>query len=351
MSLESLTIDRKNQILYAMLQSATIQDGGDDKSTSRYTRLLAYNVSDASVRSPLVGEWVVPLPLSDKDNTEECNEIHFVSPGIFLALSRDGDGHGGDDDNTKYKNADLFSIVGATNIHGTSFDDPSNPIATDGKLNKNIIPATYVSFVQFHEENGLERFGLHNGQSDYPSISSNILNLFGSTDSPADETLIDAKWESLTLAPVGDPDFPDDFFLFSVVRTAHIRRRYGLDANAVIKADNDFLTTDGVSLGKSCSGIALTLREKYPSQYQLYKSFCEKSSPKDLIGTCLLIPGEKHYIACLFTSRDYGKRKDKPSEILAATSRFNSGKFGVLWEDTEKVLLDLGVSMVVYTPK
>jgi ADP-ribose 1''-phosphate phosphatase len=32
-----------------------------------------------------------------------------------------------------------------------------------------------------------------------------------------------------------------------------------------------------------------------------------------------LIPGDKHDIACLFTSRAYGKRKDKPDEILAAT--------------------------------
>ncbi|KAG5336907.1 hypothetical protein C0989_011574 [Termitomyces sp. Mn162] len=211
--LEGLTIDRVNRILYAMLQAATIQDGGDERDTSRYTRLLAWNVSDSSVRPPLIGEWVVPLPLSDKDNTQECSEIHFVKPGIFLALSRDGDGHGGDDNNTKYKQADLFSIVGATDIHGTKYDDPANPIAFDGDLKSGITPATYVSFVDFVEENGLERFGLHN-------------------DDPADETLIDAKWESLTLAPCFDSEYPDDFFLFTA-------------------ADNDYLTKNGMSLGES----------------------------------------------------------------------------------------------------
>ena len=46
-------------------------------------------------RPPLVGEWVVPLPLSDKGNVEACSEIHSVSPEIFLALSRDGDGQRG----------------------------------------------------------------------------------------------------------------------------------------------------------------------------------------------------------------------------------------------------------------
>ena len=35
---------------------------------------------------------------------------------------------------------------------------------------------------------------------------------------PVDQTLIDAKWESLALAPVGDSDYPDDYFLFTAVR-------------------------------------------------------------------------------------------------------------------------------------
>lgn len=100
---ESLTIDTTTNTLYAMLQSALMQDGGNDKSTSRYTRLFAWDVSNPSVSIQLVGEWVVPLPLSDKGNTEECNEIHFLGAGVFLALSRDGDGRGGDDNNSKYK--------------------------------------------------------------------------------------------------------------------------------------------------------------------------------------------------------------------------------------------------------
>ncbi|RDB14561.1 hypothetical protein Hypma_016290 [Hypsizygus marmoreus] len=209
---EGLTLDKSKQVLYAMLQSATIQDGGNDKSTSRYTRLVAYDVSNPSVRPPLVGEWIVPLPLSDKGNTQGCSEIHFVSPGVFLALSRDGDGRGGDDNNSKYKQADLFSIAGATDIRNTKFDDPANPIAKKGKLDKSITPATYASFVNYIERTGLARFGLHN-------------------DSPDDKTLLDAKWESLALAPVGDPAFPNDYFLFTA-------------------SDNDFISTDGVSAGK-----------------------------------------------------------------------------------------------------
>lgn len=102
---EGLTIDESTQTLYTMLQSATIQDGGHD---SRFTRLFAYGVSNPAVVPPLVGEWVVPLPLSARGKVEACSEIHFVSPGIFLALSRDGDGRGGGDNKSKYKCVFLF---------------------------------------------------------------------------------------------------------------------------------------------------------------------------------------------------------------------------------------------------
>ncbi|KAH8103411.1 esterase-like activity of phytase-domain-containing protein [Cristinia sonorae] len=210
---ECLTVDTAGKTLYAMLQTATIQDGGDDKSTSRFTRLFAYDISSPSiVRPSLIGEWVVPLPQSSKGKTLGASEIHFISPNVFFVLARDGDGHGGDDNNSKYKQADLIDISKATNIAGSKFDSPQNPIAKKGKLDSSITPATYVGFVNFIDPTQLARFGLHNGK-------------------PADQTLIDAKWESLALAPVGDPVTPNDFFLFTV-------------------ADNDFISTKGVFNGQ-----------------------------------------------------------------------------------------------------
>ncbi|KAJ7669762.1 esterase-like activity of phytase-domain-containing protein [Mycena rosella] len=202
---EGLTIDPATSTLYAILQSATIQDGA-----LQYTRLLAYNVSHPSTAVPLIGEWIVPLPLSSKGKVEATSDIHFVSPGVFLCLARDGNGHGGSGDDIKYKHADLFSITGATDIHGTAFDTAGTPAAPKGKLSKSITPATYVSFVDYADDTQLARFGLHNGD-------------------PDDNTLLDAKWESLALAPVGD-SAPNDFFLFTA-------------------SDNDFLSTQGISLG------------------------------------------------------------------------------------------------------
>ncbi|TFK84975.1 hypothetical protein K466DRAFT_495616 [Polyporus arcularius HHB13444] len=210
---EGLTVDSTGTTLYALLQSATIQDGGTDKSTSRYTRLVAFDISEPLLTRPsVVGEWVVPLPQNKKGNTLAASEVHFVSDGVFLVLSRDGDGHGGDDNNSAYKQADLLDISNATDIHGTKFDDPTNPIAKKGALVKGITAGTYKSFVSFIDDTQLARFGLHNGK-------------------PADQTLIDAKWESLALAPCFDSDFPDDFFLFTA-------------------ADNDFISTQGISLGQ-----------------------------------------------------------------------------------------------------
>lgn len=89
-----------------MLQSAAIQDGGTDKSTSRFTRLLAYDVTaPLLVRPRLKAEFVVPLPLNKKGNTLAASEIHFVSDGLFLVLSRDGNGHGDGDSKSNFKYA------------------------------------------------------------------------------------------------------------------------------------------------------------------------------------------------------------------------------------------------------
>jgi len=137
-----------------------------------------------------------------------------VRPGVFFALSRDGDGRGGDDNKSNYKNADLFSIHGATNIHGKKFDNHLNPIAVNGVLDSSINPAEYVPFISFIDATQLARFGLHNGM---PSHSLTMVSLNHRVGSPDDPTLLSAKWESFALAPVGDPNFPDDYFLFTAV--------------------------------------------------------------------------------------------------------------------------------------
>ena len=106
------------------------------------------------------------------------------------------------------------------------------------------------------------------------------------------------------------------------------------------------------------------------------------------MGTTLLIPPPKatserqasktpHYIACLFTSLDYGKRVSPAEEILQNTGnalsdlakqvtemrdsgqdmgecravRINSGKFGVEWRRTKAVLEAGDLDIVIVSPE
>jgi ADP-ribose 1''-phosphate phosphatase len=93
-----------------------------------------------------------------------------------------------------------------------------------------------------------------------------------------------------------------------------------VEGDLFVAPDHSILVHACNTLGSWGSGIALTFREKYPAQFAQYQAHC-KTHGQALVGTCLLIPGDKHDIACLFTSRAYGKDKDKPAEILAATRK------------------------------
>lgn len=60
----SLTINPSGTKLFALLQSATIQDGGSTKETEQNTRLLVYDITGSLSLFPptYVAEYVVPLP-------------------------------------------------------------------------------------------------------------------------------------------------------------------------------------------------------------------------------------------------------------------------------------------------
>lgn len=202
---EGLTLDRKTNTLWALLQSATIQDGGADKTTNRYSRLLAYDVSKVPIGpAKLIHEYVVPLPQSKKLKTRASSELHIVDSTTFLVLARDGNGFGDTDSGSSYKHADLISTKNATDIHGTKYDAPANAVSPGGVLDAAITPTPYASFVDFVDPTQLAKFGLQTGGA-------------------FDRTLIASKLESLALAPSSTPD---NFLLFVV-------------------SDNDFITKNG----------------------------------------------------------------------------------------------------------
>ncbi|KAK0487097.1 hypothetical protein IW261DRAFT_1445855 [Armillaria novae-zelandiae] len=132
--------------------------------------------------------------------------------------------------------------------------------------------------------------------------------------------------------------------------------------------ENSILVHACNTKGSWGAGIALAFRVRYPEAFTVYNQHCKEQGPA-ILGTCLLIPGEHRDVACLFTSKAYGRQKDSPEQILDATRtamsdlmrqnteekemhacRINSGKFGVPWVDTEKILEELGVVMTIYDP-
>ncbi|KAL9624748.1 MAG: hypothetical protein Q9160_001102 [Pyrenula sp. 1 TL-2023] len=206
---EGLTADPSGRTLYALLQAATVQEGGLKGATERNARLLTYDISTSP--ATYTAEHVIPLPQyydGKKNTTAAQSEIHYISPTQFLVLARDSDaGRGQDETQSLYRHADVFDISSATNIRGPQYDSFNGSIAsTAGVLKSGITPATLCPFLDFNDNAQLNRFGVHNGGAQ-------------------DAGLLNEKWESLGLVPVNDGS-DGEYFLFSF-------------------SDNDFITQNG----------------------------------------------------------------------------------------------------------
>ena len=123
-------------------------------------------------------------------------------------------------------------------------------------------------------------------------------------------------------------------------------------------------------IGSWGAGIAAAFKKNYPTAYKIHNAYCNSKKPDQLVGTAQLIPpakGERHYVGCLFTSRRFGRNKDKPEMILKATGpamedlmrqigklmqegkdvaevrtcQINSGLFAVPWEDSKRAMEEL----------
>ena len=212
---EGLAMGHDGKRLFALLQSAAVQEGGADDATRRHARLVEWDVT--MMPAKYVGERVVPLPLyQSKEGSNKVaaqSEIYALDNGQFFVLARDsGAGRGADDTQSLYRQIDVFDIEGATNVKGDKADAPDGQIADeDGKLNEGVEPAEYCPFLDFNVNAQLGKFGLHNGGAQ-------------------DAGLLNEKWEGLVVAPV-EPGQAGrgkrrDVFVFAV-------------------SDNDFITQDG----------------------------------------------------------------------------------------------------------
>lgn len=237
---EGLALGPDGKHLYALLQSATIQDGGaGGSSPTRFnTRLLAYNIADPAAPK-LTGEYVVQLPrFKDKKGktlVAAQSELLALNDRQFLLIARDSArGFATKDPTSLYRSVDLISIAKATNIAGTDFDG-TKPVAPKGELDASVTPAEYTRFIDINDNAQLNRFGLHNGE-------------------PGDANDLYEKWESMAVLPVNDPAAPNDYFL-------------------VVGSDNDFITQHGAmqnkpyadSSGKDVDTVVLVYRVTLPT--------------------------------------------------------------------------------------
>ena len=213
---EGLTLSPDGKTLFALLQSAARQDGGTGGAslTRINTRLVAYDISGAT--PTLKGEYVLQLPTTRTaaGATLVCaqSEILAINNTQFLVLARDaGFGHTYAIPTANYRKILIYDISGATNIAGTKFDDPANPIAPAGVLDASIKPAARTEFIDINDGAQLAKFGLRNGPTD-------------------DNNNLSEKWEAMTLVPALDPSAPNDYFLF-------------------VGNDNDFITQSGLQDG------------------------------------------------------------------------------------------------------
>jgi hypothetical protein len=215
--LEGLSISPDGKTLFALLQSATRQDGGTGGTgPRRHTRLLAYDLSGtaAGIAPILRGEYVIALPtypVGTAVRVPAQSELLAINSTQFLVLARDGNGRGIASATSLYRSILVYDIAGATNIAGTAYDTATTPIAPGGVLAAGITPASSAELVDMNNATQLAKFGLNNG----PVDNANTLS---------------EKWEALALVPALDPAAPNDWFLF-------------------VGNDNDFITTNGFQDG------------------------------------------------------------------------------------------------------
>lgn len=97
--------------------------------------------------------------------------------------------------------------------------------------------------------------------------------------------------------------------------------------------DNSILVHATNCVGTWGAGFAKAVKQQYPIADEVYVRHCDsfqgtgaRKAGAGLLGTCLLVPPQSEgqgtpavWIACLFTSYAYGKRKDRPEKIVAQT--------------------------------
>jgi hypothetical protein len=202
--LEALSVSPDGTRLFAILQSATLQDtAGANAATRNNTRVLVYDISKTRTPTAPIGHYVLQLPTVREngdggaaDVTAAQSEALALNDTQLLVLARDGNGRGkGTAKAPVFKSVLLVDLTGATNLAGGPYEQGAEPLAHGGVLVDGIKPAGQVELVNLLNPVQLARFGM---------------NL---STAPSDRFSLSEKWEAMALAPALDKAAPHDVFL------------------------------------------------------------------------------------------------------------------------------------------
>ena len=202
--LEGMSVTPDGNLLFALMQSALVQDTGATADKRNNTRLFVYDISGAKREAPvLVGEYVVKLPQIDSNGgtpalnaTAAQSEIVALGSTSFLMLPRDGNGLGrGTTDPITFKSVQLVDFASATNILG-AYDAEGNAVSPGGVLAVGVNAAAAEEIINMLNPADLAKFGINTNTS------------------PADGNTLNEKIEGMALVPDLSTAQANDFFLF-----------------------------------------------------------------------------------------------------------------------------------------
>lgn len=266
--MEGVSLSPDGTRLFALLQSATVQDtvpGATGNSGRLNTRLLIYDVSGGNnTPSTPVGEYVLRLPTYTQNGgggavnaTAAQSEIVVLNDHQFLVLSRDGNGLGtGSANPAVFKSVLLVDLNGATNIAG-QFDTEAASILSAGALNPSITPLSSAEALNLLNTAELSRFG------------------FNLNNAAPDRLTLSEKIEGMSLVSALDPNAPNDYFLF-------------------VANDNDFITANGQmpqADGGKFTYDAVTGQARLAENDTVFLAYRVTVVPEPGIGALLLAAG------------------------------------------------------------
>lgn len=240
--LEGVALSPDGTRLFALLQSATMQDSDASAQNRRQTRLLIYDVSVNPVPLNPVASYALTLPTyrttgngAAVNATAAQSEIVALDRHRFLVLSRDGNGLGNANPNP--------SVIKSVLLVDTRIGNPTNIVSdaattteagkitsVPGELLPSITPLAWTEAINLLNSTQLSKFNiaLDTGAGQVSKFT------------------LGEKWEGLSLVPAYDRRRPNDYFLF-------------------VGNDNDFVTSAGRIKGPDGTIVSYNAFNGYPA--------------------------------------------------------------------------------------